>query len=558
MVELSVIIPTFNRAGLLRACLEALARQTQPSIDFEVVVVVDGSSDNTREMLAQLPVPYSLRVHGQPNRGAATARNKGAALAAGWLFLFLDDDIVADPDLVAAHVRAHRERGRMLGLGHLTCQLLPGSDGFARQYAQWWNQHYVHLADGSTPLSFMDCWSGNMSVPRTSFYEAGGFATDLVRHDDIELGYRLERLGLPMVYLPEAIGHQDYRKGFRAIATESELAGVASLELYRRHPAVLKNLRMGRSAEARLRFRLARRLLLQVQPPMGALTLLSHIVGRGRRANSWYGLLFDYFYWRGVRRAVPDDGAWRRLTRGTPILLYHAFGRPGERPTRFVVPARRFAQQMAWIRRRGYRVLSLEELLRCRRENQLPPERSIVVTIDDGYGDVADVAHPILRRHGFPATLFLVTGAVGRENDWDRGGQLAGRGLLSWSTILSLMGDGLACGAHSRSHRRLTSVSLADATGEVLGSRLELEERVGQRVGAFAYPYGASDETCQTLAEQAGFDAACGIEPGGNSLGTPSYALHRTEIYGTDSLLRFALAVWLGDAFRGRGPRRSR
>src|SRR5204863_490099 len=101
------------------------------------------------------------------------------------------------------------------------CQPSGAADGFTRQFATWWRQHYARLADGSTSVSFLDCWSGNLSVPRARFLEAGGFATDLQRLEDVDLGYRLERLGLPLVYLPSAIGHQDYRKGCAAAATAS-------------------------------------------------------------------------------------------------------------------------------------------------------------------------------------------------------------------------------------------------------------------------------------------------------------------------------------------------
>jgi GT2 family glycosyltransferase/peptidoglycan/xylan/chitin deacetylase (PgdA/CDA1 family) len=550
MVELSIIIPTYNRAELLRACLAALGQQTQAPTDFEVIVVVDGSSDGTVEMLSHLTTPFRLHVLAQPNSGAAVARNQGTRLAAGSLCLFLDDDITADPELVAAHLEAQQQRGPMLGLGHLTCRPSAPADGFAGQYATWWSDHYARLADGSNTVSYLDCWSGNLSVPRASLLEAGGFATDLTRLEDIDLGYRLERLGLPLVYVPSAIGHQEYNKGFAAIASEAEMAGAASVDLYRRHPTMLASLRLGRYTDARLCFRIARRLLLAVRPAKGLLELASRVMGQEPRANSWYGLVFDHYYWRGVRRAMNDAAQWRRLTRGTPILLYHAFGRAGESAGRFVVSAHGFARQMAWLRRRGYRVISLHELLECREQGRLPPERAVVITIDDGYADFAEFAYGALRRNQFPATLFVVSGAVGRSNEWDHDGALAGRALLSWDALEALAGDGVSYGAHSRTHRALAALGQTDVRDEVASSRAELEERLGVPITVFAYPYGAADETCLDFVKAAGFRAACGIHPGRNGPGTPAYALCRTEIYGTDSLMRFALAVRLGDALR--------
>jgi glycosyltransferase involved in cell wall biosynthesis len=79
MPELSIIIPTYNRIGRLRACLQALAEQTLPFSGFEVIVAVDGATDGTMEMLAALQTPYALTAIYQENQGQQVARNKGAA-----------------------------------------------------------------------------------------------------------------------------------------------------------------------------------------------------------------------------------------------------------------------------------------------------------------------------------------------------------------------------------------------------------------------------------------------------------------------------------------------
>src|SRR3954451_11313207 len=119
VITLSVVIPTYNRVGPLERCLIALARQTYPDDAFEVVVVVDGSTDGTLEMLERINTPYPLHVCPQANQGAGVARNQGIEVATGTYCLFIDDDIMTDEDLIAEHVRVQEAYGGVVGVGHL-------------------------------------------------------------------------------------------------------------------------------------------------------------------------------------------------------------------------------------------------------------------------------------------------------------------------------------------------------------------------------------------------------------------------------------------------------
>jgi len=182
-----------------------------------------------------------------------------------------------------------------------------------------------------------------------------------------------------------------------------------------------------------------------------------------------------------------------------------------------------------------------------RRAYQLPPARSVVISIDDGYCDVRTQALSVLRRHGFPAIIFIVTALAGSANHWDQTGPLAGRPLLAWSDIHEMLGSGILFGAHSRTHVRLTDVSPERTEDEIVGSRADLERELGRPVLFFAYPFGAYDGATRDVAQQAGFLGACSTHRGLNTPNTPEFDLRRMEVFGTDSILRFALAVWLGD-----------
>lgn len=539
--RLSVIIPTYNRADRVLACVEALCAQTSPPDDFEVIVVIDGSTDRTAEVLSRVRAPFHLRVLWQENRGWSAALNRGAAAAEGHVCLFVDDDIVPDPSLVEEHLRAHGREDGIVGIGQMTLRIPEQADWFVERYVESWSGHYARLNDGRPPF-WADCYGGNLSVPRASVLEVGGLPLDLARGRDIEFGYRLQRAGLRFVYLPKALGHQDERKTFGELATDAEKAGGAWVEIYRRHPPVLPDL-LGSYHHTRLLARVLQYVGLSLRLRPRFMRSLVQLVGK--RDYRAFHFLRNYCYWRGVKRAADRD-LWRRLTSGTRILMYHAFGRPGERAGPYVLPARRFVRHIAWLRRLGFRFIALDEYLACRRDHRLPPARSIVLTIDDGYRDARTLAQPILGRYQVPATLFVVSGEVGGRNGWSKDRQLAGRPLVSWADLADLIADGVSVGAHTESHPDLTRLSDEEAMAEMAGSRAALEQRLGIGIRAFAYPYGEVDGRIQDLAARVGFECSCGIRAGINTVHTPIHALERLEIFGTDSAAMVVVKAWLG------------
>lgn len=238
---------------------------------------------------------------------------------------------------------------------------------------------------------------------------------------------------------------------------------------------------------------------------------------------------------------------WRRFAYATPVLMYHAFGASSEIASHYVIPARRFAQQMAWLKWMRYRVIGLEEYLRCRREGCLPLRRSIVITMDDGYADNWTVAYPVLSHYRFQATIFVVTNQIGGTYYTNVQSELNGRPMLSWSEIEALRQAGIEIGGHTRDHPDLTKLSSEQAWQEIEGSKLELERRLDSTVHCFSYPFGRYNEQVQTLVQQAGFLGACSSNTGLNTPRTPLLALRRVEIYGTASLMDFALAVCFGE-----------
>jgi peptidoglycan/xylan/chitin deacetylase (PgdA/CDA1 family) len=227
------------------------------------------------------------------------------------------------------------------------------------------------------------------------------------------------------------------------------------------------------------------------------------------------------------------------LEPGLRILMYH---RIADDPDPLAVPPRRFREQMAHLARCGYRVVDVAGALELLDTAALPP-RAIGLTFDDGFLDVAEHALPVLRAHGFRATVFVTTGvADGRVGfPWYRRRQPP---VLGWDEIAALDREGtLNFEAHTVTHPSLLAVDERRAWREIAGSREELQDRLGREITAFAYPAGLFGRRERDLAERAGYRAALSCEPGVNLPSTDRLALRRRQIDARDRLVDFRAKV---------------
>ena len=141
------------------------------------------------------------------------------------------------------------------------------------------------------------------------------------------------------------------------------------------------------------------------------------------------------------------------------------------------------------------------------RTNTPVPGRPILFTFDDGYRDFADIAWPILDRHGFSALVFLVAGKVGGFADWDVSyGEPAP--LMDWDDIQKLASEGVDFGSHTLDHQRLDSVSIDQVREECAGSRVLLESNLGRGIAAFSYPWGVHNEDIRRAVSETGYQVA--------------------------------------------------
>jgi glycosyltransferase involved in cell wall biosynthesis len=539
--QLSVLIATHNRREMLRRCLDALAAQTQDPATFEVLIADDGSSDGSAAMLADLETPFALRTLRLDKGGKSAALNAAIETGPAPVCLFIDDDVVASPELVAAHLTAHREDPHALGIGPLTQPPAQSRDWLPQAHANAWNERYEELAQKQ--LDWPECYGGNFSAPLGALSEVGGFATDLPAIEDIELGYRLVGVGCHPRYLADARAvHEDEKPRAKLIA-EVERYGAFCAEFAERQPDARPRL-LGWFLDPTPRDVLLRRALLALRVPPGLLASLGTAIPGAGRKQVWFGFISRYVFWRGARSGMSRK-RWRQTTRGVPVLMYHAFSED-EEGDRYVISRRRFAQQLRLLKALRYRVLDFEELARVLRDGEAPPSRSVVLTIDDGYADNLAIALPLLARYRTPATLFLVSQRLGSWNEWTSRGAVAKRPLLSVEEVEQIRGKWVAIGAHTRTHPELTTLRGDALAAETAGSKQDLEAQLGAPCPTFAYPYGKFDPEVVAATGAAGYTAACTVESRLARLGDDPLEIPRLEIRGSDSLRTFLRKLWLG------------
>ena len=164
------------------------------------------------------------------------------------------------------------------------------------------------------------------------------------------------------------------------------------------------------------------------------------------------------------------------------ILMYHSISE-ATGPTS--IDSRTFAVQIEALAATGLPTIALDNLLKP------SAPRSIVVTFDDGFCDFDEVAWPILRDHGIRPIVYLPSGCMGGEEDWN-GANMPRRPLMGWDRVEALAGEGVIFGAHSVTHSDLSTLEPLELEREIVRSGQEINDRIGLTVRHFAPPYGSA------------------------------------------------------------------
>lgn len=190
------------------------------------------------------------------------------------------------------------------------------------------------------------------------------------------------------------------------------------------------------------------------------------------------------------------------------ILMYHGVEAVSWDPHSLCVTPARFAEQLTWLADHGLRGVSMAELVDAMREGR---EQGLVgITFDDGYVNVLENAVPELVNHGFTATMFILSGLMGKVTEW---ADMKPRWpLMTGDQVLQVAEAGMEIGSHTATHPHLRGLPAEQLKAEVAGSRSDLAELVGKPIRGFAYPYGKQDIAARRAALDAGYDYACAVE----------------------------------------------
>jgi glycosyltransferase involved in cell wall biosynthesis len=238
---ITVQICTYNRRALLGQVMEALFAQDLLPASYEIVLVDDGSSDGTYEhVIRNLRPPCPLHVVRQTNAGLAHGRNVGIARARGAVIMFMDDDVLATPGLLSAHVRFHGAHPRAICRGGVinvaSFESLPPA-----RYT-WRNYSGAYF------------WTTNVSAPLALVREAGGFDESFSEYgwEDLELGYRLRRMGVPSILERDALVYHFKPpvapQAFAGMIRQARAQARTAVHFARKHPHWRVRLATGQSA----------------------------------------------------------------------------------------------------------------------------------------------------------------------------------------------------------------------------------------------------------------------------------------------------------------------
>lgn len=238
-MDASIIIPTYNRWDALRETLAALARSDYDASRWEVIVVDDGSTDETETSIGRFIVETGIRARylRQTNSGPAAARNRGAREALGEALIFIDNDILVEPGFIRSHVEALAAHPGCWVMGRVVHPPELRRTAFGRYRDSVWEAFHETHADGRVSET-SGMTAANVSIPAADFHRLGGFDEDftIASCEDCDLGIRARQSGIRVMYDPRIIVlHNDWAVSLDRFCERQRLYSISDALLWRKY-----------------------------------------------------------------------------------------------------------------------------------------------------------------------------------------------------------------------------------------------------------------------------------------------------------------------------------
>jgi peptidoglycan/xylan/chitin deacetylase (PgdA/CDA1 family) len=226
-----------------------------------------------------------------------------------------------------------------------------------------------------------------------------------------------------------------------------------------------------------------------------------------------------------------------RLSMRLRILAYHAIADLGDDPVlaEYGVPPRLFAAQLDALSDAGWSFVDLDAALAALVGEGSLPRRALLLSFDDAYADLLDIAAPIMAERGLSGVVFAVAGQLGGTNEWDHRIRAKPLDLLDADGLRAVAAQGIEVGSHTISHRPLTKVPEAELEEEIAGAADRLEQAGIPRPRTFSYPYGEWSPAIAEVARVAGYRASFTIDRGVVTEKSDPHLLPRIEVHASDT-----------------------
>ncbi|PSH02900.1 MAG: hypothetical protein CXZ00_15080 [Acidobacteria bacterium] len=556
-MKASIIIASNGRRAITQRTIRTALAQNFTSGEYELILVLDGCDEPDWCAAEQLNARCHFQVMRQPKRGQAASINAGLRIAMGELVLFLDDDILCPPDLLAKHVEAHDSHPDHLAFG----PIFTSEESSASLATEWIRNRNDSWFRQVTPDISTSGWcfcfaNPNTSAPRRLLLSAGALDESFWRYNDTEFGFRLWKQGLRFVYLPDApVSHVVVESISDLVRKHAYEEGRGEVRLCRKHPEYRQFTILGGLSHGRTLKIVARRITVAacklaevVLAPASLVANIFRGVPFARRAGlriiSWR---FIAHFFRG---ALAECGSWKSFHREfalrLPVLAYHRVGQaePGEWYA-LTISKRRLESHLRWLKRNGWNSITSAQWSAWLESGAPLPHKPILLTFDDGFAENTINALPLLKQYGFVALTSVVTNQLGRTNNWDSNSGLPEFQLMNADDIRTWNACDMEFASHSLSHPHLPDLPKTELAREVALSRTNLAALAGVDICSFVYPYGEyNDQVCENVSHH--YKLAFSLDAGLNGIGDAPHRLRRNIISQDDTWLDLWFHTKLG------------